>query len=1618
MEAVAIIGIGCRFPKAKNPEEFWQVLREGVDAITEVPSDRWDIDAIYKPGGATAGKMNTRWGGFLEQVAHFDPSFFGITAYEAERMDPQHRLFLEVAWEALENAGIIPAKLAGSRTGVFVGISNSDYHRLITRDFYAISPHDNVGNSLCIAANRLSYILNLRGPSIAIDTACSSSLVAIHYACQSLQSRESNFCLVGGVNLILSPEGTIGCSQAGMMAVDGRCKTFDASADGYVRSEGCGVVVLKRFSDAFKDGDKILAIIKGSAVNQDGMSNGLTAPNGSAQQEVIRQALENAGLTPASISHVETHAVGTLMGDAIEVKSLKSVLMPSRSPDQSCTIGSVKTNIGHLEAAAGIASLIKVVLSLQYKEIPRNLHLKTLNRYISLKETTFSIPTEHQSWSSSTERRIAGVSAFSVGGTNCHVILEESLLPTAVCIESERPQHLLTLGANSDKALQEIAQSYKAYLDSHPKASLANICFTANTGRSQFNHRLAIIAESTDQLCEQLVAFTTKAKTSQLFSKQVNNKRPPKIAFFFSGDDCQYVGMGHQLYQTQSTFRATLEHCDEILRSYLERPLLSVLYPEEAEISSVTSEIAYIQPALFALEYALFQLWKSWGIEPGIVMGDGVGEYVAACVAGVFSLEDSLKLIVSRAFLTQGLSQEQDAESMAAFKQVAQEVAYSCPQISLISNVTKKLANADIATPEYWSNHRHLLSRSAAKIEILYEEDDKIFVEIGAASVTLLEMDWDSRQKGGIWLSSLYPKKTDWQQMLQTLAILYVHGVRVDWLGFDRDYMRHRIALPTYPFQRERYWFKTSENIFSNPLASSDFKLNEQPKISKQQSQALKLTKNQIVEPTMPIFTSNADSIQDWIINWLAKRLNIEVKSLDASKSFADYGLDSLNAVDLVKNLEEELQRSLEITIIWNFPTIESLANYLANEKNVVASSFEGLTDRQFQEEEIELDPTITCDNADFTWAEESVAILLTGTTGFLGAFLLDELLHQTHADIYCLVRSSNVESAMSRLKKNLEHYGIWNENFINRIIPIVGDISKFQLGLSNEQFQQMASQIDTIYHSAALVNYAYPYSRCRPHNVLGTQEVLRFASHTKIKTVHHISTGGVFGSATYYGNVVTESDQLVHRDGIHLGYSQSKWVAEKLVMAARERGLPVCTYRIQFISGHSQTGAVNANNLLITLLIKGFIEIGIAPDIDYEVNICPVDFVAKAIVHLSKKRQSLGKAFHIQNTQPIHWNRLFNWIKDFGYPIEQVSYEILLENIHRVVRSREYVLYPLLPFIVEKRSHDKLTILELYQKARRPEIICQKTLDSLADTSIVCPPINGELLDIYFSYLIHHSFLNAPSRFNNFATPSVTVAKNTFSVSSVLTKTSWLHFPKVNLCAPIRLFCFHNGGGDASLFSGWLDVLSPKIEVCPIQLPGRSNRLLEQPFTRVSAIVETLAKELHPYLKVPFAFFGHSMGATISFELAREIRRQYGISPIYLFVSAAQAPHILEPLPFSPPLEASDFEIVEGLRRMGSTPEWVLQDTKLLQSLIPTIRADLQVVSTYTYSPSEPLDCPICAFGGLEDPLVTQEYLAAWRDQTKNSFTLQMFPGDHFFLHKARSLIMQFLSDRLSPFL
>ncbi|MEY3826189.1 MAG: hypothetical protein RLZZ148_1003, partial [Cyanobacteriota bacterium] len=965
-EDIAVIGMACRFPESPDIESFWQLLSTGKSAVQEVPNLRWNWQDWYHENPEAVNKTYSRWGGFIQGIEQFDPLFFQISPREAELMDPQQRIFLEVVWETLERAGYSSQRLAQAPVGVFVGCSNNFYYQRILPSLKTSDYSAGIGNQNAIIANRVSFLLNLNGPSVLVDTMCSSSLVALHMACQSLQVGEATMAIAGGVNLLLSPDYYVAMSRLKMHSPDGCCKAFDHRANGIVLGEGAGALLLKPLSQALKDGDQVHAVIKGSAINHDGRSNGLTAPNPRSQAQVIKKALGAAGLSAGQIGYVEAHGTGTSLGDPIEIEGLTQAFREYTEHKEFCAIGSVKTNLGHLEAAAGIAQVIKVILTLQHRQIPPSLHFEQPNPLINFSETPFRVNTELSHWHSEDLRR-AGISSFGIGGTNAHVIIEEAPKIAAPIRKIERTHHLLTLTAKTERALVQLVERYHDYLGANLTLELGDLCFTANTGRVSLPYRLAVVADSTPNLRQQL---STSAAIAQ-----VPDHVEPKLAFLFTGQGSQYLNMGRQLYETQPTFRKTLDYCDEILRPLLPQSLLQVIYPKPGEIS-LLDQTGYTQPALFALEYALAQLWQSWGVIPSVVMGHSLGEYVAACVAGVFTLEDGLQLVATRGRLIQALPQigemvavfapEADIRALvsletaqvaiaadngpehivlsgekqairdicialenagkttkklltshafhsplmeailAEFSQVAAGITYNPPQIPIISNLTGQQITTENENidAQYWCRHLCSAVQFTKSMKTIRAAEIDLFLEIGAQA-TLIGMGRKCFPEGQeIWLPSLSQKKKDWQQILESLGQLYSRGIAVDWLSFDRDYSRRTVTLPTYPFQRKSYWIET-EKLPLNPANKLEISLKKEPPMRREAI----LEKLQIL---------------------MGNLLKAELSELNFQTPFLEIGADSLMLIDLIGFIKNNFGIKITLSQLFEeLKTIQLLAVYI-----------------------------------------------------------------------------------------------------------------------------------------------------------------------------------------------------------------------------------------------------------------------------------------------------------------------------------------------------------------------------------------------------------------------------------------------------------------------------------------------------------------------------------------------------------------------------------------------------------------------------------------------------------------------------------------------------------------
>lgn len=873
-EPIALVGMGCRYPvDVRSPEDFWQLLSSGRDILRDFPRDRWDVDAFYDPEVPVPGKMYVREGHYLDDIDQFDPQFFGLSPREAESLDPQQRLVMEISWETLEHAGIAPSSLQGGKTGVFVGQYWDDYsmQRIYGADKREIDRYAQLSGLRGLTAGRICHILDSHGPAIQLDTACSSSSLAVHLACQSLRLGECDLALAGGVSLILAPEHLIGICQMQALSPDGRCKTFDAAADGFGQGEGCGMVALKRLSDAQANGDNILAVIQGSAVNHDGQARTVTTPSGPAQRAMLQDALDDAGLAPHQVDYVETHGTGTPLGDPIEVMAIARVLCEERT--KPLYLGSVKTNVGHLDSAAGIAGLMKVVLSLQHDTIPPHLNCSEPNRHIPWDDWPLEIPLDNVPWQG--DQRFAGISAFGMSGTNVHLIVGQAPKPktsgnapiVTVSNTDQLPEQLLTLSAQNPTALPDLARRYATVIDNTTDMNLQQLCFSAATGRSHFTHRATFSADNPQALAMSLNEYAAGATPSCMSTGNIG-RRAPKLAFLFTGQGAQHVGMGQALYAVHPTFRFWIDQCARLLEAHHEQPLLEFLWTGET-----LHQTGNTQPALFAIEYSLAKVFEEWGVIPDVLLGHSIGEYAAACMAGVFSLEDGIRLVAARGRLMKSLpsggqmvsvSTDEDtvreaigsdvAVSVAAvngprsvvisgegsaveavverlhaqtikttalkvshafhspmmdpildtFREVAATINFSPPNKTLISNVTGEPWSDAQLSPDYWVEHLQGTVRFADGIAYAQSKKIATFVEIGPRP-TLLGLGRSSVSSDfGTWLPGLKPGN-EWSTLLRTVAELYVRGVNIDW---QRFYPLHdvKLQLPNYPWRYQRCW--------------------------------------------------------------------------------------------------------------------------------------------------------------------------------------------------------------------------------------------------------------------------------------------------------------------------------------------------------------------------------------------------------------------------------------------------------------------------------------------------------------------------------------------------------------------------------------------------------------------------------------------------------------------------------------------------------------------------------------------------------------------------------------------------------------------------------------------
>jgi acyl transferase domain-containing protein len=895
-EPIAIVGMACRFPGAVgDPASYWRLLCDGVDAIGEIPPDRWNVDDFYDPDPAAPGKMATRWGGFLDRIDEFDNHFFGISDREATRIDPQQRMLLELAWEALEDAGLPPCTLRGGKIGVFVGISVSEYGMILSGDLAQTDAHVAAGTSLCLAANRVSFALGLQGPSMALDTACSSSLVAVHLACQGIRNGECDAALVGGANLLLSPTGAINLTKAGFCASDGRVRAFDAAASGYVRSEGVGVVVLKPLAAALKNNDPVYAVIRGSAVNQNGSSNGVTAPSRAAQEQVLREAYARARVAPAEVQFVETQGTGTRLGDTIEATALGNVLGEDRPPDSRCTIGALKTNIGHLEAASGIASLMKAALALRHRQLPPNLHFQTPNPDIPFDTLPLRVPRTLEPWPECPHPRLAGVSAFGFGGSNAHVVLEEFAADTSgphpkPLPTGQRTLCLLPLSARTENALHDLARRYSEFLRDDPP-SWSDVCYTAAARRQHHDCRLAVLAESHRQAVDLLAEFLTGQPRPNVFVGRKPYGRGLKIAFFYDDRVENWKPYLRQLAQTACGFVEVLSELDAVLNPIVGWSLTAAL-----EDDARWSDPAYARPTLLALQLALTAWWRRLAVTPDVVLGKGVGELAAASAAGILTPAEALRLAAANG-PTDAAPPSRPA--LLPFLSAVDGAAHVGPDLDIV----------------HWRSALEHSQGFATAIGVLAQRHVDVCLEIGPESIS----GHLAQEQHSIRVApSLLRSPADGVDLLTTVGALYAAGADILWQGLTPADARC-VRVPTYPWQRQPLWAPRRNRPAAAPVDQSPpGETAAEPSAVEEVRQRSDLT-TPYVAPRTALETTLAES-------WSAV---LRIDRVGIHDNFLELGGDSLQATILLNRLQEQLGEAVPGHMLFHAQTIDDLADYL-----------------------------------------------------------------------------------------------------------------------------------------------------------------------------------------------------------------------------------------------------------------------------------------------------------------------------------------------------------------------------------------------------------------------------------------------------------------------------------------------------------------------------------------------------------------------------------------------------------------------------------------------------------------------------------------------------------------
>ncbi|RNL83724.1 alpha/beta fold hydrolase [Sinomicrobium pectinilyticum] len=1558
-KGIAIVGMSCRFPRASTLSEFWELLKQGKNTVTSIPKERWEVADFYDPSPEAVNKTHQREASMLTDIHDFDPLFFRISPAEASEMHPSQKLMLELVWEAIENSNIPFDKVQGSRAGVYIGNIWNDFEHYCRQKNALVSSHSALGRAANIIANRISFVYGFTGPSLVVDTGCSASLVALHLACRSLWEGDTELAVAGGVNHLLDPGQYVLLSKFGGLSVQGQCSAFDKGADGFVRGEGGGVLLLKELSRAEADGDMIYAVIRNTAVNNNGHNANLPATSIPAQEQLLHKIYKECGIAPHEVHYVEAHGTGTKVGDPTEAKALGTFFSRERE-ENKLYIGSVKTNIGHLEGAAGIAGVIKAVLSMQHKQLPASLHYRTPNPDIPFESLKLAVQHQLTSWPVlNGERLKAGVNSFGWGGTNAHVILEEyreSYAITKSPAPITRTGYCLPVSAKSTAALKDYTRAYAAILKNAPDTVVRDICVASAMLKPAFDHRVLFTTEHRDELLEALENFAqgTEEIIPLNLSSSIN-----KLVMVFPGQGGQWIGMGKELLKKEPVFKEVIEACARAFRSYTDWNLVEVLQATP-EINRL-QEIDVIQPALCAIQIALARLWMSWGIYPDGVVGHSMGEVAAAHIAGILSLDDAARIICKRSALMKTVSGKGGAMMVTelSYKEASGWIEREYPELSVAVNNSPR--STVLAGDQ----------KVMDKVKSVLEQRD-IFcrqVKVDVAS--------HSRQMDPL-TGELKEALQDIKPQPGTIPVFSTcRNKIVDGEELHADYWVDNL--------RNTVQFTSAMTYLMNEGYTVFMEIGPHPVLSNAIKECAGDFKKQIItaaslyreEPELPSLYRNLGNLyeQGYTIDWT--RFYGTTKAPDVVLPNYPFQREHFEIKD----------RSHLVTDTGKSPRfpLEGKAIPLA-------------------------------DSEDTRYLERQISLEMLP---FLKDFRIN--------DAFVIPESVYIEMLLQVVgKENTTDVPvITGLHFLKSVIlPLEGCITiQFKLDRQDKGFSfKFFVKADHIYDDGQWEPVAMGKI------VFRSQAELHFT-----KTVELLRTDEIPEALSYYNALRTlgldyqgsflglreigKNDRFPEE--VHFRIRPDKHILESADSYRVHPGLLDACFQPIYYTAIENTGIQPGRAAFLTAAeeitiagipdgaqeLYGSIVFGILKNEEgggttISADIAIYDYTGNPVLKIKKLE---GKLLGEQLAQD-------HYLGTFSHPEqgeEQDSEEFL--SRFQSLSSREEKQEAAEQLLVKHVAG----ITKIPPGRIRPSVTFKDVgVDSLM-TLLLRNDLEEELsLKLPVSAFWSHPSIAAYAALivgimDNREDKEHSLATGTNKVAVDIT--DWLVISRPRPESRYRLFCFHDAGGDSSLFRGWEHLLGTDIELVAVELPGRGTRLTENAYTDIHRLVTDIISELLPILDKPFLFFGHSMGGLLAFEIARELRNLHYNLPEKLILSGMPGP-----VNYFPREVMSTFNDTELTGIFPHLEKIRHQDKELFQLLIKRLRDDLLLLNRYRYVPKQKLPVPLITIHGKEDQRVNREQVEEWRFETSQPVKVISRPGGHRYLENDRLYLTAMIAEEV----